>query len=150
MLPFQGGVIVAKKHSWSHQLDTREDNEAKPLLFCVSALLKTVGQEVNGVHLIATFVKRRMHSIQARVHLLYEYEGAADATHLFAEELSVGEVEARVCSLTTLKVGEPHAFDPPVTPFSLQHLVPVVTSLFISLCLFTTFFSVFSTKFLLL
>ena len=69
---------------------------------CVFALLKTVGKEVNGVHLISTFVKRRVHPIQAREHPI--------------QDLSAGEVEAFVCALTMLKVGETHVFDPPVTP----------------------------------
>ena len=42
------------------------------------------------------------------------------------EELSAGEVEARVCALTMLKVGETHVFDPPVTPFSTENTVPEV------------------------
>ena len=71
-----------------------------------------------------------MHPIQAREHPLYEYTGAADATRTFAEELSTGEVEARVCALTMLKVGEPHVFDRPVTPFSAEHPVPEVIFLF--------------------
>ena len=92
----------------------------------MSALLRTAGKEVNGVHLIATFIKRRVHPIQAREHPLYEYVGATDATRVSTEELSAGEVEARVCALTMLKVGEPHVFDPPVTPFSTEHPVPEV------------------------
>ena len=90
-------------------------------------MIKTAGTEVNGVHLIATFIKRHVHPIQAREHPLYEYAGAADTTRVSAEELSAGEVEARVCALTMLKVGETHAFDPPVTPFSAENPVPEVS-----------------------
>ena len=90
-------------------------------------MLKTAGKEVNGVHLIAMFIKRRVHPIQAREHPLYEYAGAADATRVSAEELSAGEVEARVCALTMLKVGETHIFDPRVAPFSSENPVPEVT-----------------------
>ena len=130
---------MKKKNSWSHRADVREANKASPLVSRVSALLKTVGKEVNGVHLIATFIKRRVHPIQAREHPLYEYAGADEATRTYAEELSTGEVEARVCVLTMLKVGEPHVFDPPVTPFSAEHPVPEVIVLFC--CLFLIFVS---------
>ena len=73
--PFRGGVVVKKKNSWSHRPDIRETNEATPLTSQVSSLIKTAGKEVNGVHLIATFIKRRVHPIQAREHPLYEYVG---------------------------------------------------------------------------
>ena len=93
----------------------------------VSSLLTTAEKEVNGVHLIATFIRRRVHPIQAREHPLYEYAGAADVTHVSAEELSSSKVEARVCALTMLKVGETHVFEPPVVPFSTENPVPEVT-----------------------
>ena len=110
-----------------HQPDTRESAEAVPLLSRVRALLETTGKEVSGVHLIATFVKRRVQPLQARVHPLFEYAGATDPTRAHAEELGVGELEARVCALTTLKVGEPHDFKSPVAPFSLENPVPEVS-----------------------
>ena len=62
---------------------------------------------------------------------MFEYTGAADATRVSAEELSASEVEARVCALTLLKVGEAHAFDPPVTPFSTENPVPEVNLRFL-------------------
>ena len=62
----------------------------------------------------------------------------------------MGEVEARVCALTMLKVGEPHVFDPHVTPFSAEHPVPEVISFFC--CLFAIFvlYCLFSNDVLLL
>ena len=42
-----------------------------------------------------------------------------------------------MCALTMLKVGEPHVFDPPVTPFSTEHPVPEVIMWFC--CLFLVF-----------
>ena len=95
--PFQPGVIVSKKRSWSHQPNKWESAEAAPLLSRVRALLETTSKEVSGVHLIATFVKRRVQALQARVHPLFEYAGAMDPTRAYAEELSAGELEARVC-----------------------------------------------------
>ena len=85
---------MKKKNSWSHRPDVREANEASPLVSRVSTLLKTAGKEVNGVHLIATFIKRHVQPIQAREHPLYEYTSAADATRVSVEELSAGEAEA--------------------------------------------------------
>ena len=125
--PFQGGVIVKKKKSWSHRPNIREINEATPLISRVSTLINTAGKEVNGVHLIASFIKRRVHPIQARVRPLFEYIGTADTTRVSTEELSAGEVEARVFALTMLKVGEAHSFDPPVTPFSAENPMPEVS-----------------------
>ena len=58
---------------------------------------------------------------------MFEYIGAADTTRISAEELSAVEVEARVCALTMLKVGEAHSFDPPVAPFSAENPVPEVS-----------------------
>ena len=89
-------------------------------------MVKTVGKEVSGVHLIATFISRRVHPIQARAHSLFAYAGAADVTRTSAEELSSGEIEARVCSLTLLKVGEANALESPIMPFSLENPVPEV------------------------
>ena len=109
---FELGIIVEKKHSWHHKPSTREADEAKPLLSRVDALLQTVVKEVNGIHLIATFVKRRVHPLQARVHPLYEYEGTTDPSRPTAEEMSKNEVETYVCSLAMLKVGEQCDFDP--------------------------------------
>ena len=82
--PFRNGIIVKKKKSWTHRPDAREAKEAAPLASRVSSLLTTAGKEVNGVHLIATFIRRRVHPIQAREHPLYEYAGAADATRVSA------------------------------------------------------------------
>ena len=101
----------------------------------MSKLVKTAGKEVSGVHLIATFIRRRVHQIQARAHPLFEYAGATDITRTSAEELSTGEVESRVCALTLLKVGEANVLEPPVVPFSLENPVPEVCALF--LCFFS-------------
>ena len=124
--PFRAGVTVTKKNSWTHRPNTREIKESEPLLSRVSKLVKTAGKEVSGVHLIATFIRRRVLPIQARAHPFFNYAGAADVTRTSAEELSTGEVEARVCALTLLKVGEANVLESPVAPFSLENPVPEV------------------------
>ena len=88
--------------------------------------MKTTGKEVSGVHLIATFIRRRVLPIQARAHPLFEYAGATDGTRTSAEELSTSDIESRVCALTMLKVGEANALESPVMPYSLENPVPEV------------------------
>ena len=58
---------------------------------------------------------------------MFEYAGVMDPSRAYAEELNAGELEACVCAVTTLKVGEPHDFEPPVAPFSLENPVPEVS-----------------------
>ena len=99
--------------------------------------MKTAGKEVSGVHLIATFVRRRVLPIQARAHPLFEYAGATDGTRTSAEELSTSEIESRICALTMLKVGEAYALESPVVPYSLENPVLEVCSLFF--CFFAMF-----------
>jgi len=65
--PFEADAEVKKKRSWRHDLSATEAREADQLLAKVKALQETAGMEVTGIHLISTFIRRRVHPLQARI-----------------------------------------------------------------------------------
>ena len=76
VLPFSTAGILARTNACDHPLSAGETAEAAPLLSKIGELLSSV----TGVHLIATFVKMRVWPLRARVHPMWEYEGALDVT----------------------------------------------------------------------
>ena len=78
----------------------------------VLALQKTVGKEVSGIQIISTFIRHRVQPLQAMVHAMWQYTGAADPTRVHKEELSTNELETRVRSLTTLTAEDPFPGEP--------------------------------------
>ena len=65
--------------------------EVDKLMARVVALQKTVGKEVSGIQIISTFIRRRVQSLKARVHAMWQYKGAVDPTRVHKEELSTSD-----------------------------------------------------------
>src|SRR5664279_4755347 len=78
---------------------------------------ETAGKEVTSIHLISTFIRRRVQPLQARVHGMWEYVGSSDPTRTREDELSRDELETRVRAITKLKANDPCHVKPPVAPF---------------------------------
>ena len=49
---------LKKTNAWVHSVSKDEKATLKPLISRIADLLKTLGQEEGGIHLIATFVRR--------------------------------------------------------------------------------------------
>jgi hypothetical protein len=77
---FSPDAIIKKKKSWKHKLATSEVEEASKLFTQVATLQSTAGKEVTGIHLISTFIRRRVQPLQVRVHAMWMYEGCQDPT----------------------------------------------------------------------
>ena len=56
-----------------------------PLLGAIAELLKAMGKEVGGIHLIATMMRRRVQPLRLRDHPMWEYQGEEDSTSLTKE-----------------------------------------------------------------
>ena len=114
--PFSTAAFTRTK-AWDHQLSAEEMEEARPLLTRIDGLL----DKVTGIHLIATFVKRRVWPIRARAHPMWEYEGAGDITRMNPEELSRSELLTHVRHITNLTTGDTCNVDCPVAPYGLEN-----------------------------
>ena len=64
--PFSTAAFTRTK-AWDHQLSAEEMEEASPLLARIGGML----DKVRGIHLIATFVKRRVWPLRARAHPMW-------------------------------------------------------------------------------
>ena len=93
---------LKKTNAWAHCLSKEEKAIVKPLVSTITGLLKSLGKEAGGVHLIATFVKRQVQSLCARIHPMWEDQGANDPTRLSSTELSDEEVVQKVKAITSL------------------------------------------------
>jgi len=113
---FSAAAFVRTK-AWDHQLSAEELAEAAPLMTRIDEMLGTV----TGIHLIATFVKRRVWPIRARAHPMWEYEGASDSTRMSPEELSRNELLSHVRSITNLTQDKPCNVDCPVAAYGLEN-----------------------------
>ena len=98
-------------------MTTEEEAEANRLLARVSALQTTAGQEVTGVHLISTFLRRRVQPLQARVHAMWGYDGPNDLTWTRRVDFTDDELEYHVRMITAIPKAEPCADKPPVAPY---------------------------------
>ena len=114
--PFSTAAF-AKTKAWDHQLSAEEMAEAGPLMTQIGNML----DKVTDIHLIATFVKRRVWPIRARAHPMWQYEGAHDYTRMSPEELSKNELLAHVRSITNLTAADPCNVDCPIAPYGLEN-----------------------------
>ena len=119
-------AAFARTKAWDHQLSDEELAEAEPLLSQIGGLL----DKVTGVHLIATFVKRRVWPIRARAHPMWQYEGPNDATRMSPEELSRNELLAHVRSITNLTAADPCNVDCSITPYGMENPLLEVCGLY--------------------
>ena len=83
---------LKKTSSWAHPLSQAEKATLNPLITRIADLLKTLGQEEGGIHLIATFVRRQVQPLRVRPHPLWVDEGPSDPSRMSLTELSDEEV----------------------------------------------------------
>ena len=125
--PFNADATVAKRPSWIAPLTGAEVEEADMLLEKVLKLQTNVGKEVTGIHLLATFIERRVQPLRARVHAMWAYTGVSDPTRSLAEELSASEVKKLVRTLTIQTDDEPCETKSPIAPYEAGNPLPEVT-----------------------
>jgi hypothetical protein len=81
----------------------------------IAKLVKT--KKVTGINLISTFVRRCVQPLRARAHAMWEYSGVLDSSRTREDKLSNDELESRVRAITSLKLMDPCAEQPPVAPY---------------------------------
>ncbi|KAM0930451.1 hypothetical protein ACQ4PT_001125 [Festuca glaucescens] len=86
--------------------------------------VKFLGDEMFGLQVLSTFLKRRVQPLQARAHPMWMYSGVSDPTRVMEEKLSSKELKACIVSLTKLKGANPLPGDPPVAPFGGSKKLP--------------------------
>jgi hypothetical protein len=110
---------LRKTNAWTHPL-SQEDREAiKPLVTLLRGLLKSLGRETGGVHLIATFYRLRVQPLRARVQPMWAREGG--------DGLDDEEVESKVRSITRLRVADTCNVKCPVELYGPNKPVPEVS-----------------------
>ncbi|KQJ82106.1 hypothetical protein BRADI_5g06069v3 [Brachypodium distachyon] len=85
----------------------------KKMTALILSLMETPQLKVTGIHLIAAFIRRRIHPMQARAHPMWAYQGVRDPTRISIVEFRSTEVWRRVWWLTDLGELEPCEIDPP-------------------------------------
>ena len=105
---------------------TEDRATLKPFITRISELLKTLGQEEGGIHLIATFVRRQIQPLRLQSHPLWADEGPSDPNRMFEGDLEDDEVEKKVKSITSLRVADPCNVKCPVTPYGAENPLPEV------------------------
>ena len=119
---------LRKTKAWAHPL-SKEDREAtQPLLTLLRGLLKSLGRETGGIHLIATFFRLRVQPLRARDHPMWARDAAGD-------ELDDDAVELKVRSITSLRAADPCNVKCPVKPYGPDNPVPEVSLLLFCFCL---------------
>ena len=119
---FDGERELRKTRAWAHSLAEEEEKEAiKPLLSLLCNLLKTLGRESGGVHLIATFFRLRVQPLRARPHPMWAAEGAG------GPQLDDEEVEFKVRSITSLRAADPCNVKCPIAAYGATNPVPEVS-----------------------
>ena len=99
--------------------------EVEELYHRVEAL-HMVAEEVNGVDIIRTFLKRRVQPLQARAHPMFLYTGRHDPTRFSTEELSRGDLDRALRPLLKFKAEEDLPKKSLTAPFSSSNPVPQV------------------------
>ena len=108
---------MVRKRTWKHKITDAEKTETDELMSQVEALRMTEGKQVSGLHLISTFIRRRIQPLQARVHGMWMYSGSSDPTRTRGDELSRDELETRIRAITSKRAGDPCDESSPVEPF---------------------------------
>lgn len=96
-----------------------------------------MGRGLTCVHLIATLLRIRIQPLQARVHLMWSYQGLGEPTWVNVEELTPKELEKRVHKLTCLTATTMLEIDPSVVCKSLEYALLVCNGIFSNDCLIT-------------
>ena len=96
------------------------------MISSIAELLKSLGQEEGGVHLIATFVRMQVQPLRARLHPMWEDEGPSDPSRMSLTMLTDEEVVQKVKAITSLRVADPCNINCPVTPYGVDKRLPEV------------------------
>src|SRR5664279_523144 len=83
----------------------------------IEVLRTTEGKKVSGLHLVSTFIRRRIQPLQARFHGMWMYSGPSDPTSTRGDELSRDELETRIQAITSKRAEDPCDESSPVEPF---------------------------------
>ena len=118
---------LRKTKAWAHPLSKGDRKATQPLLALLRGLLKSLGRETGGVHLIATFFKLRVQPLRSRVHPMWALE--------HGNELDDDEVESKVRSITSLRTADTCNVKCPVKPYGPNNPVPEVSFLLLCFCL---------------
>ncbi|KAM0871368.1 hypothetical protein ACQ4PT_039438 [Festuca glaucescens] len=100
------------------------------------ARIQELREEVDGVQIITTFIKRRVQPLQTREHTMWMYSGSSDPTRVSKEEFSTNELERSIKAITRLREEDPLLGEPSIAPFGggnglpkghvvLNYLLPV-------------------------
>jgi hypothetical protein len=126
--PFEANKSLTKLTSWDSPPTEAEIEDIKPLLTCIQSLKSAAGGALTGMQLMAFFLQRRIHPLQARVSKLWSYSGSEDPSRVSKEDLEKKGLDKRVRALTTLtKKNEIPALT--ANFFDSTHPLPVVCSL---------------------
>ena len=117
---------LKKTNACVHLLSKDERATVKPLISSIATLLKSLGKEVGGVHLIATFVRMQVQPLHARVHPMWKDEDPSDPSQTSSTELADEEVVPKVKAITSFQAADSCNIDCPVTPYGVNHQLPEV------------------------
>ena len=101
----------------------------KPLVSTIAGLQKSLGKEAGGVHLIATFVKRLVQPLRARIHPMWKDQGASDPTRMSSVELNDEVVVQKVKAITSLVAADACNITCPIPPYGVERRLPAVSFL---------------------
>ena len=125
--PFSDSPIVKKK-TWAYTCSASEEEEANTLLASVTKLVREKGKELSGSSVYSLFLKRRIQPCQHRVHPMWMYSGASDATRSCKEEIPDEQLAVMARRLSKIADGDTFITEPAVEPFSLKKPLPAVIS----------------------
>lgn len=115
---------LRKTNAWAHSLSKEEKASIKPLLTTISDLLKSLGKDAGGVHLIATFIRMQMQPLRARIRPMWEDQGPSDPTRMSSDELNDEEVVQKVKAITSLRAADSCNVNCPITPYGVGRRLP--------------------------
>ena len=103
-----------------------ESAEIDVLYQHVCDLESRIGKEEGVCALICTWLRRRVQPLQARVHPMFQWAGADDATRVSADGMSASEVDKRVRLVTKYTIKDVLPSEPVVPPFDATNPPPEV------------------------
>ena len=121
---------LKKTNVWADSLSKDEKATLKPLISRIADLLKSLGQEEGGVHLIATFMRRQVQPLRARPHPMWANEGPSDPSRMSSTELTDKEVVQKVKAIMSLRAADPCNVGCPITPYGMDKQLPKVSNFF--------------------
>lgn len=124
--PFAPEKHVVNHVSWKHQLTVAEIAETDPMMSRIKELVSTKGREVNGLQIMATWIRRRIQPVQARTKPMWTFLGMDDPMRVCREDMSTAEMESEIKHLTILSRDDVVVITNHVRPFSSTKALPEV------------------------